>query len=158
MKTAYWTHAFNFISFQNLNFVFYFKDIKLKKPESGRSDSNRFLNSRKRINSENDLTDSRKSKGKPRTILKSLRNWQPQAPPEVGSRRSGSKKRKIVWRLIEKQLDLQIPVPCALLGDCPSPTMVALYRFIPWEGFLDWEVYRQRKSEISLLKIGVLSE
>lgn len=32
-----------------------------------------------------------------------------------------AQKRKIVWRLIEKQLDLQIPVPCVLLGDCPPP-------------------------------------
>lgn len=56
-------------------FVFYFKDIKLKKPERvGEVTAIDFLNSRKQINSENALTDSRKSKGKPRTILKRLGN------------------------------------------------------------------------------------
>ena len=72
--------------------------------------------------------------------------------------KGGAEIRKIIWRLIEKQLDLQIPIPCVPLSDLSSSTMADLYRFIPWKEFLDWEVSRQRKAEISLLKIGALSE
>lgn len=128
MKIAYWTQAFNFTSFQNLNFVFYFKDIKLKKPERmGEGRAIDFWSLESRSTKENDLTDSRKSKGRPRTILKRLRKWQLQAPPEVGSKRRGWNKEdylKADWKTTGS------PNPCPLCARVTSPPP-------PWQISID---------------------
>lgn len=145
VKTAYWTNASNFTSFQNLSKTslkgYYFTDTKSKKKESksGRSDNKWFLKSRRHINKWKWLDGLKKIEGKAKK-----NSWKAQELAAPGTSRSGSKRSdwnkqdclKAEWEATGSPK----PSPSVPLGDCPSPTIAGIYIFIPWKGFLDWGV------------------
>lgn len=157
VKIAYWTLHLISLPSKNLNFVFYFKDIKLKKPErvgEVTAIDLWILESRSTVKMTWVIEESQRESQE--QFLKGL------GIDSLGHSRSGgwggvggivgevAKIRKTVWKLIENHHGLQIPVLSATV----PPTTVAPYRFITWEAFLDWEVSRQRKVEMALPKKG----